>query len=453
MRRWSIAVPTIAIGLVLLGASCDPEGATTYAITPGEAVVPTDQVWIEGRFGSGTRTIQLIDPSDPSAVLPTPQVVYEDAHSLRVSISSFSTTRKQYRIKVTIAGVSNVKVAGKSDRVFLRSSGSAPSSQSVRTQYFNWGWTFTCNQNACNCTETGLVPGWFYDPTWDDSWNGAVWADFRRFVDQTSRDWGTTCSDAWNEGNSLLSGISEAVPRETYHWNKHFWFNADPDSPEISGLARNRIALNLSGTFQEIDICTLVAGTCRSTASQPDRLRVHLVGAFVTDCMDPYADSEDRHCTIVDPTDPVEGFRGITPITSSYAPPGGGSSGNLPGFVVVSDLLITGQRPHPSDNGGCLGNLILPYGLTGWWGPSEGRDTTPNMLSHEFLHALTGLTHQGIPDTSIPDRVLVQESGDLRGFRMDIPAPLNQASTTEENCNRAVNGNNWGGGWITDFAQ
>ena len=99
-----------------------------------------------------------------------------------------------------------------------------------------------------------------------------------------------------------------------------------------------------------------------------------------------------------------------------------------------------------------MGNLILPAGLTGWWGPYEETDTTPNMLTHELLHATTGLTH-ATPDSVIADRVLVQDDGDLRGFRMDIPAGQIQASTTEENCSRARNGNNWGGGWITDFAQ
>ena len=55
----------------------------------------------------------------------------------------------------------------------------------------------------------------------------------------------------------------------------------------VSALSRNRIALNLAGSFQEVGICTLVTGTCRSTANETDRVKIHLVGAFVTDCMDP----------------------------------------------------------------------------------------------------------------------------------------------------------------------
>lgn len=121
-------------------------------------------------------------------------------------------------------------------------------------------------------------------------------------------------------------------------------------------------------------------------------------------------------------------------------------------MVVVTDLQSTTQRPHPSSNANrCLGALIQPAALTGWWGTSETADATPNLLSHELAHVLTGLPNP-TSDAATPDRVLVENPvSSWRGFLLDVPnvpgagAP---PSTITENCLIAVIGRD-----ARDFTQ
>jgi hypothetical protein len=122
-------------------------------------------------------------------------------------------------------------------------------------------------------------------------------------------------------------------------------------------------------------------------------------------------------------------------------------------MVVVSDLGYPTQRPHPSSNSNkCLGDLIHPNAFVGWWGFSETQDATPNLLSHELAHVLTGLANPA-PEAGITDRVLVEDP-QARGFLLDVPnvpGAGGPPTTISQNCTISVDGRTAGG--PVDFTQ
>jgi hypothetical protein len=149
-----------ALGGRRRGGGTPPPPLLVYGVTPAEATVPTDQLYIQGRgFDVGSISVELEDPSDPGFVPPTVAVVDAKPHSLRVTIPSFSTNRREYRLVVRRNGNAAGATTAFSESIYLRASGSAPPSKAIRVQFVNWGWTF-------RCSDCGSWPDFF--SKWED---------------------------------------------------------------------------------------------------------------------------------------------------------------------------------------------------------------------------------------------------------------------------------------------
>lgn len=76
-----------------------------------------------------------------------------------------------------------------------------------------------------------------------------------------------------------------------------------------------------------------------------------------------------------------------------------------------------------------------------WWGTSHSTESTPNLLTHELHHAVTGFVHGGDHD---PDPCWTPAVGEPtaacgRGFDMDLGGDL----TAAKMCEAVVDG--WSG--------
>jgi hypothetical protein len=161
------------------------------------------------------------------------------------------------------------------------------------------------------------------------------------------------------------------------------------------------------------------------TGNRPDTVVVHLVGVL----FDEFGE--------VDPQNVGRGYRALTaPGVSGY---------ETSGMIIGSDNRERGLRANPDPatwywwfvpwtvpGDGDISNLLAPE-QRGWWGPSEYRDITPNLLSHELVHVFGQVHEEGDP---YDDRVLVgldfRECSQVsdpscpglagqRGYRMYLP--------------------------------
>lgn len=488
-----------------------PPDTLVYGVTPAEALTGSDQVYIQGRhFDLGSIEVVLKDPSDPVAVLPPVGLVTKTPHSLRVAIPSFTTNRAKYQLVVRRDGVDATEtVPGRSSYLYLRSSGAQPQASSIRVQYVNWGWVFDCggaewdygtsrrrsgtDPAPCGCDTNGMsggFPSW-YPSVWptagSEPWSVGIWSDWQRHADQASRDWGTVCSEAWNPGGtSFVDGLVEAYPRVTLVNNQVFWLDLTPTRFQLKGLANggwytpiecpvgspgceSNPAWDPSEAYYDPDpLVQRFFFSCRFvytdddgvlqqpacdiwTGNRPDVVVVHNVGSF-------WKEGEE-----VDPLDIVDGMRAVTNPQSIVS---------TNGMVLVSYNQMVGSRPNPDPatypggsvawappGNGCLGAIALEADnpdQIGWWGPPDHeRDTTPNLLAHELLHAVGGEKqqhHSLTPDSSIPDRMLVgvdiddcgstsdpvgcRNVASRRGYRIDLPEIPggDPAFSTEQAC-------------------
>lgn len=223
-----------------------------------------------------------------------------------------------------------------------------------------------------------------------------------------------------------------------------YWTALDFDLHDVAHLA-NRRRLDSAGGHR--DFCTedqasqtliqiTIPDDCvRWQANQPGRVNVHLVGAFY------------EHGQQVNPNN----MRAIADPPSAH-------TSNTKGMILISDNPFLNarvkQKPAPPEaSAGCYPNDVAngaqsiwhwylssadPIENTYWWGPMEGRsaDTTPNLLSHELYHVLTGYVHDpgGSPDPCYTPAVGDPTEDCPRGFNMGLDDDI----TVDSQCDRAL---------------
>jgi|GEM_PF-6078674 len=498
----ALVAGTLCAWLVASSPGCVPTTtAVVYAVTPAEVLVPTDSVYIKGRNLDGDNIlVWLRDPSEPGASLPSVSILERKPHSLRLAIPALGTSRKRYRVVVSQNGaVARETVPGKSSYAYI-GQGGVPPSEKIRIQYIHWGWVLNCRDGGGyllhgtsrrnsgvrengDCSTFAISGGFPNDyPDFDPGiWPQAgvddpsedIWPEWTRLADQTSRDWTTFCSEAWNpDGGHRVGGLEEIAPKVTLIHDLMYWFDVgsiEVPTLQTRGLRAHRIYA-IDRCPQEWASCTNPQGfpgnydasqqrkwygcddlyrnddtlmneqpacdhwpdlrsdhdgTVISYSSRLPRLEVHVVGVFYVNKVP------------VDPRD-VTGFRAVA--NPSNHP-------DTAHVIMISDNQdVTGRaNPDELDLVGFPGSIVpWPPGdgdvsnlvgeaQRGWWGPSEHRDTTPNLLSHEILHALTGLPDSAAasdtplvqidrdecPTTSDP--ILCEELAERRGYSMLFP--------------------------------
>jgi hypothetical protein len=159
----------------------------------------------------------------------------------------------------------------------------------------------------------------------------------------------------------------------------------------------------------------------------PPRVEVHIVGMFF------------ENKVVVDP-------RNVGKYRAVWNPANHSDTAHI---IMISDNKDAESRLHPDTTvysgtlspihpwppgDGDISNLVSET-QRGWWGPSEAADTTPNVLSHEIFHALTGWLDPTDPqnDTPLVQVDTIEGGSKRRGFSMDFPG-----ATGDQTCSLAT---------------
>ena len=378
-----------------------------------EELFPADFVFVQGRkFDGGSITAELVDPSDPLAVLPTPIAVDVKPNSIRFTIPSFSTSRKRYELRIRKDGKLAVLRAPQSDDLFLRSFGSTAPGQKIHLQHIGWG------ESVFFLFE---LSAWFnfpppYTNSGDDRWEGD-WAILRPIHDQSGRDWAAICGAAWNQGASrIVNDVAEELPRESLTWNFYTRMDVTEGNAFLDALGNGQMLWDPDDTTQ---------------------LTGHLAGQSFTPCQtetDPVACSKfvgERPNTVVmhHVTKMFRDGLELDPATEERAR----QPVSFPGILIVSSNPCLGCRPDPPI--GQPGVVWPPDSGAPKWADDPLRPPTPNLFAHELVHVAGFLVDEergSVVQVSDPDQF-------TRGYALDSQAP-NPVATHGQNCDVVLDG-------------
>jgi len=434
-------------------------GPKILSITPPEIVVP-GEVIINGIALNSGLVPKLIDPITNAQQTLTVNSFAPNRVTASVPKPSGLTTRKPYFL---VLGNNN-KADRYSDRVYLNPNETTrPVGQDIQLSFIRWLPSGYCNNGLCG-GDCKLIDGW--DPTiraifasllfgnnpgptadvddwWPDTWDDNFWMKWKSQVEDTSDEWSSICSPAWNAGSAYVRGAAEAGwGRITLPSGRLYWISLDYDSHDVEHLNK-RLAFNSKAEHR--DFCKEDPHTSEllprtipddcvkwQVGAGTNRINVHLVGGFIVGG---------------EKVDPSE-MRGITNPPNIY--------GDTTNLVILSDNPSESARvefknaPIAAGERGCypqhVGTPSIwhwylsgtdPIGATYWWGPDAGRDAepTPNLLSHELVHALSVYVHDpggDIPDVCFTPAVGVSRSECPRGF--DLAAAWEDSTSNASRC-------------------
>lgn len=448
-----VAVCVVASPFVL-GANCNPPSLgpkpVVYAVTPTEAATG-QKVWIEGRNLDNTNFApRIVDPHNINVLYPEVTVLSRTPHQLKALVPGGLGLRKKFWLWMVPAGnrlqASAETVPGKAHSVFLRASGPAPSSERVKYALHQAAWMFTCDMDGFNCMwpyAHEMVPlDILCDGQNPMTWDVQPWKDYRKFIDQSSRDWATMCSEAWQwpttHSRRMKPGFTESYRREELIWNPWFWLETAPDMPyqwpgaywtgsgPLRSMATGNVPYIPEGHQGPLTVCFNPWNECLFSGTRQDAVTIFFVGAF------------DWYGNEVDPNNPITGFRAFTgpswwPLVNDFAL-GEPCCTDTHGLMLISSSRYRGYFPRPAlatGGGGSIWPLLAAVLAcdteTCWPGPGYETDTTPNLLSHELVHALLDRGDYPFSPLDVEDTPFVQNDKDdggiaRRGFNLYVPA-------------------------------
>ncbi len=494
----------IVVCVCLIGMGCEVRRSKTlwvYGVTPGEVQAPGGSVWVRGRgFTEKGFSVHLRDTLRPRVALPVGKVFNVTPHGFRIELPRLPIRKRRARIELFVldrsGALANLSVPGKSNIFHAQRRGLADEPR-IQWQFLRWEPRVPCDDRTKNCAArlaTDLRPK---TRSVTQTWHVPYWARFLSFVQQTERDWATSCSEAWQapkqrHGYRLGSGglPEETAPRKGFNWSPAFWLETARNEPMIvarnqsedpglgrlhySGVAigsgsgplryiargrfpnpKERHRYLLGERIPEASLCSRVIGGCPTGPYRPrqDTITVSLHGVFLQNGLE------------VDPMDPCDGFRAIAGGTilslvddesiTGYAHSRSErtDTSNIV-FLAESPALGTFRDPRKASRGrgiqtrtDLFAELRKCRASTGkcWWGPSRNRDSTPNLLSHEMTHLLGFADLPKGIQSAVEDTPFVgSDSSDRgqfrRGFDLDLRRRISGKHSPKSICQQLIKG-------------